>query len=55
MRLADDPVAQYSDLVGTDDQMCAMAIGQCASLGLGEAFYQFDGGLPGAMAFVDIR
>ncbi|MNL07713.1 hypothetical protein D3C87_1284010 [compost metagenome] len=55
MGFADDPLAQYRDLVGTDDQMSGVAIGQCAGLGLGEALDQLDGGLLQAMALVDIR
>ena len=53
--LADNPLAQYRDLVGADNQMSGMAVGQCARFLFGEALDQLDGGLARTMAFVDIR
>ncbi|MNY78057.1 hypothetical protein D3C86_2181540 [compost metagenome] len=41
--LADNPLAEYRDLIRTDDQMGRMTACKCAGFFFGEALYQFGG------------
>ncbi|MNY64528.1 hypothetical protein D3C86_2016580 [compost metagenome] len=51
----DDASVEDGHLVRANDQVGGMAVCQCPGLGLGQAFYQFDGGLARLVAFIDIR
>ena len=51
---ADDLSAEYGDLVGANDQVVWMAVGECLCLFQGQALDQFNGDLAGAVAFVDV-